>query len=423
MGMNSPAVPAGLALGESDVVRRRGLRRMRTIATSLLVVAAVLFFLTRDRHGWWGFVNAGAEAAMVGALADWFAVTALFRHPLGLPIPHTAIIPRKKDTLGESLQEFVTDNFLREDVVRERIAAADVARRAGEWLSTRDHGRRIVDEGARIGCDLLRRIEHDDVGAVIRHMIIPRLVEEPISAAVGELVTEIVDAGAHAGLVDLGLDELDRWLEDHPERITQVIKDRAPSWSPEWANNLVADKIHREARRWVQDIRQNPQDRARLSLDHWLRELGQDLQHDPQTMERAERLKTRLLTQPQSTETAIKLWDAFRVALIEALADSDGLLRQRLVKEVEALAERLQHDADVAARVNGWAADAAGYAISRYGSEVATVISATVEHWDGKETAEKIELHVGRDLQFIRINGTVVGGLAGIVIHALAVLL
>lgn len=412
----SPVLP----MTGDDEVRRAGLRRMRTLATSLLVVAAIVFALTHGRDGAWGYVNAASEAAMVGAIADWFAVTALFRHPLGLPIPHTALIPRKKDQLAASLQDFVSENFLREDVIRDRIAAAGPAERVGAWISVPGRAHRLVDEGARVASDLLGRVKEEDVQAVVTELIVPRMLEEPLSPAVGQLLAEVLDEGAHTGLVDLGLDELHGWLERHPDRITDLIIARAPDWAPRWANTLIAERLFREVLTWVEDIRDAPRHDARIALDHWLVALAHDLQHDPEAMERAERLKERLLTQTKAATTAVKLWDSFRRGLIEALAAEDGVLRRRVVEEIETLGERLRSDPALAARVDGWAGDAAAYVVEHYGSEIATVISATVERWDGQETAERIELHVGRDLQFIRINGTVVGGLAGLVIHAVA---
>ncbi|MTB87015.1 DUF445 domain-containing protein [Aeromicrobium senzhongii] len=412
----SPVLP----LSGDDEARRTALRRMRALATSLLVVAAIVFALTHGHGGAWGYVNATAEAAMVGAIADWFAVTALFRHPMGLPIPHTALIPKKKDQLAASLQDFVSENFLREDVIRDRIAAAGPAERVGAWVAAPGRVHRIVDEGARVTSDLLGRVKEEDVQAVITELIIPRMMQEPLSPAVGQLLTEILDEGAHAGLVDLGLDELHGWLAAHPDRITDLIIARAPEWAPRWANTMIADRLFREVLTWVEDIRDDPRHDARVALDHWLVELAHDLQHDADTMERAERLKQRLLTQPKAAVTTVRLWDSFRRGLLEALGDRDGVLRRRIVEEIEGLGERLKSDPVLAAKVDGWAGDAAAYVVEHYGGEIATVISATVERWDGKETSDRIELHVGRDLQFIRINGTVVGGLAGLVIHAVS---
>ena len=412
-----------LSVSGDDEARRAGLRRMRTLATSLLVVAAVVFAATHGLDGGWGYVNAAAEAAMVGAIADWFAVTALFRHPLRLPIPHTALIPKKKDQLAASLQDFVAENFLREDVIRDRIATAGPAERVGRWIASPGRVHRIVDEGARVTSDLLGRVKEEDVQAVITELIVPRMMQEPLSPAVGQLLTEILDEGAHAGLVDLGLDELHGWLERHPHRITDLIIQRAPEWAPKWANVLVADRLFREVLTWVEDIRDDPRHDARVALDHWLVELAHDLQHDPETMGRAERLKERLLSQPKASTTVVRLWDSFRRGLLDALDDREGVLRRRIVEEIEHLGERLQSDPVLAERVDRAAGDAAAYVVNHYGAEIATVISSTVERWDGDETAERIELFVGRDLQFIRINGTVVGGLAGLVIHAFAQLL
>ena len=184
-----------LLLGPADEVRRRGLRRMRAIALSLLLLAAVVFLLTLHRDGAWGFVNAAAEAAMVGALADWFAVTALFRHPLGLPVPHTAIIPTRKDALGQSLQEFVSDHFLTADVARDRVASADVARRAGRWLEDEGHSTRVVAEVATATATGLRALHQDEVRSLVVGSMLPRLVEEPLSAVAGRLLGEVVRDG------------------------------------------------------------------------------------------------------------------------------------------------------------------------------------------------------------------------------------
>lgn len=396
---------------------------MRVIATSLLVLAAVIFALTHGRDGWLAYVNAAAEAAMVGAIADWFAVTALFRHPLGLPIPHTAIIPQRKASLGESLQEFVAENFLREDVVRERVLSAGVARQAGAWLLEDGHAGRVVEEGSRVLVDGLSRVRRSDVAAVVQEAIVPRMAQEPLAPVAGELLAEVVEDRAHSGLVDLMTEELLRWLGRNGEDVLTMLEERAPWWTPQWVDERVADRIYREAVRWVRDIHDDVNHPARLALDSWLSDLAVALQEDAETQERFERLKHRFLEQPQLSETSIALWDAFRRALIGSLTDPEGLLRRRALDELLTQGQRLQDDEELARRIDTVLADVAGYAVSHYGHQVATIISATVDRWDGKETADRVELHVGRDLQFIRINGTVVGGLAGLVIHTLATLL
>ncbi|MFT4298716.1 MAG: DUF445 domain-containing protein [Aeromicrobium sp.] len=411
------AVPPELSA--KDAERRRSLRRMRLVATSLLVVTAVIFVLTRDAEGALGYVNAAAEAAMVGALADWFAVTALFKHPLGLPIPHTAIIPKRKESLGESLQDFVADNFLQPQVVRERVLAVGVAERVGAWVLEPGHAERLVRAGSRIVAHGLDRISDDDVAALVRDVIVPKLSTEPLGPAAGQMLAEVVADRAHTGVVDLVTDELHRWLVSNEAEVTSIVEQRAPWWTPQWVDERVAARLHLEAVRWVAEVRDDPQHRARAAFDDWLGQLAHDLQFHGPTRERAERLKERVLAQPQVIATSISLWTSLKAVLVEALTD-DGLLRRRAVEEVWAAAQRLLDDPALAARVDDLAAEVASYAVEHHGGELATVISATVERWDGVETAKRIELHVGRDLQFIRINGTVVGGLAGLAIHGLS---
>ena len=423
--MTTTETAPGLALPEEmsagDALRLKGLRRMRALALSLLVLAAVVYVLTREHDtGWLGYVNAGSEAAMVGAIADWFAVTALFRHPLGLPIPHTAIIPNRKESLGESLQEFVADNFLKEDVIRERIGSAGVSRRVGEWVIDGRHADRIVREGSRILSDALGQVKESDVAAVIQEALIPRLKEEELSPVVGQLLDEVLRDDAHRGLVDLAVDELARWLDHNHDEVAALIENRAPSWTPQWLDKRVSTWVHEQVVEWVAEIGRTPDHNARIALDSWLRDLANDLQHDPDTMERFERLKVRMLTQDRVSSTSIQLWDALRRALIGSLGDETGLLRTRAKDEIERFGRRLIDDEQLSTRVDTTISNIAAYAVNNYGHEVATIISATVNRWDGKETADRIELHVGRDLQFIRINGTVVGGLAGLVIHAIS---
>lgn len=415
--------PLSLQLTEADEGRRRGLRRMRTLAVSLLLFAAAIYAFTYGDGGWRGYVNAASEAAMVGAIADWFAVTALFRHPLGLPIPHTAIIPKRKEQLGESLEEFVAENFLREEVIRERIESAQISRRVGEWLLAEDHAQKVVTEASRVLADGLSYIKETDVAAIIEHAVFPRLAEEPLSPAVGQLLAEVLKDRAHDGVVDLVLDELGTWLASHENEVSALIEERAPEWTPEWLDKRVSKWMHKQVVRWIDEIATDPHHTARRALDTWLSDLSRDLQSNPATMARFEALKARVLTQPRVIDTSIQLWDALRRALIGSLEDESSLLRTRVLEEIQTWGQRLMADQALASRLDARLSDVAAYAVNTYGNEVATIISATVNRWDGKETAERIELHVGKDLQFIRINGTVVGGLAGLTIHSISHLL
>jgi uncharacterized membrane-anchored protein YjiN (DUF445 family) len=404
--------------GAADAERRRRLRRMRSLAVGLLLFAALVYLVTLDRGGFWGYVNAGAEASMVGAIADWFAVTALFKHPLGLPIPHTALIPKRKDEFGRSLEDFVQENFLQEEIIRDRLVVAQISARAAEWLHDPANAARVVAEGSSVLTVALNRLRDSDVEALVSEVLLPRLVLEPISPIAGNLLTEILRDNAHHGLVDLALEEGHHWLIHNQETFTQVVGERAPWWAPDRLNELVTERLHLEAVRWLADIRADPHHRARKALDSLLEQLAADLLSTPRTQERAERLKKRLLEHPQFLASGMAVFDAMKQALLDALADDDGPLRERAMTELVAFADRLAADETMRGRLDSWAADAAVFAVRRYGGELTAVITHTVERWDGKEAAQRIELHVGRDLQFIRINGTIVGGLVGVLIHA-----
>lgn len=405
-----------------DDERRRGLRKMRTVAVSLLVLAAIVYLLTVDEAGLLGFVNAGAEASMVGAIADWFAVTALFKHPLGLPVPHTALIPRRKEMLGRSLEEFVSENFLQEAIIRERMTIAQISRRIGEWLVDPAHSRRVVDETSSVLRIGLARVRDEDMVSLVEEAFLPRLIEEPISPVAGSLLEEIVRDGAHHGLVDLVLAEALRWLVKNEDTFSDVVVERAPWWSPPALNDRVTHRMHVEAVAWVTDIRDDPRHHARDALDSLLAQLARDLLEDPETMQRAERLKLRVLAHPQMVVTATSLWNAFRKALLDSLEDPEGPVCRRGVAELTKFGAAVVADEALRDKLDGYAADLAVFVVGRYGDELTAVITHTVDRWDGREAARRIELHVGRDLQFIRINGTIVGGLVGVLIHTFSVL-
>jgi uncharacterized membrane-anchored protein YjiN (DUF445 family) len=394
---------------------------MRVLALSLLLLAAVVYVATlHDRSGAWGYVNTAAEAAMVGALADWFAVTALFKHPLGLPIPHTAIIPKRKNEIGRNLQDFVTENFLTEEIARERLAAARVGARIGRWLGERPHRDRVMTEAVRIARAGLGRLSDDEVRGLVGDFLLPRLVAEPVSPIAGTLLEGIVADQTHRGLVDLGLEQLREWLSENPGTYAAVLGERAPWWTPPWVDDRVIGWTYQQVLTWLDDIRGDLRHPARLAFDDLLRRLAHDLQHDTEVMERAEALKERLLSHPQVPETAVGLWRSLRQALTTAMDDPDSYFYVRGDELLAHLGRHLVEDGPWRERLESTLGEGVSFVVNTYGSELAEVISVTVDRWDGKEASDRIELHVGRDLQFIRINGTIVGALAGLLIHALS---
>lgn len=406
--------------------RRIALRRMRTLATGLLVLAAVIWLCTvvfTDGSGVWGFVKSGSEAAMVGALADWFAVTALFRHPLGMPIPHTAIIPRKKDVLGQSLSTFVAWNFLTYDTVAPKVESARLTQRLGGWLSRPDSQKMVVRRAGMALRYVLDRVDGQTVAELTRDVIIPRLIQVRKSPVLGRLLEEIVADGAHEHLVDLVADEAHTWLINNPQVVDEIVSQRAPEWVPRFANRFVSEKLHREIVGWIADVRDVRSHRARGALNEWLGGIAAQLQEDTSLAERVEATLADMLSREAVVTSAVAMWESVSRLLRESVLEADGTVQMKMQDVLAEFADRMANDEEFAAKWNHTIAVAAADGAESFGEEITSVISDTIASWDAREAADKIELYVGKDLQYIRINGTVIGCLAGLVIHTVAVLI
>jgi uncharacterized membrane-anchored protein YjiN (DUF445 family) len=410
-------------LSPGDAEKAAALRKMKLVALGLLIAMAVVFviaFALQDEYPWLQYVRAAAEGGMVGALADWFAVTALFKYPMGIKIPHTAIIPRRKDQIGASLGEFVETNFLSEQVVQEKLASVNIARRAGEWLATPAGANRVAKEGAALIRGAFKVLNDDDVQAVIEGMVRKHLLAPPWGPPVGRMAERIFHDGHHHKLVDLLVDRAADWVDDNHETVTRLVSDRSPTWVPQFVDGLVGDKVYVEILKFVRAVQADPNHQVRQQIDKYLNDLAQDLQHDPAMIARAEDIKAQVLGDPEVRELASRTWGTVKNALLGAVDDPDSDLTIKFKAAVRDFGSRLVNDPELDGKVNAWIGDAAGYLVRTYRSDIAGVITDTVARWDAEETSQKIELQVGKDLQFIRINGTVVGSLAGLAIFTAA---
>ncbi|WP_341933816.1 DUF445 domain-containing protein [Microbacterium sp. LWO14-1.2] len=417
-----PRTPMAM-LSPADQERRLALRRMKAVALGALIFMAVLFvvaFWLQERQPWLGYVRAAAEGGMVGALADWFAVTALFRRPLGLPIPHTAIIPSRKDEIGRTLGEFVETNFLEGSVVRAKLSTTAISQRAGEWLREPQHAERVGAEGATIATAVLNALSDDDVRDLITDLAREHLVSPEWGPPAGAWLEKIVEADAHHGAVDLAVDTVGRWLDANAASFSGLISRRLPGWVPKLAHRFVDDTAYNEAVKFVRAVRDDPKHPARIAIDGYLARLADNLQNDPATREKLENAKASLFDSPRVGALAAEAWNTAKNGLLTALADPESGLRRRAVQALQEVGERLATDAALQRRVDTWVSDAAVFLVDRYRHDIASIITDTVERWDPAETTEKIELMVGRDLQYIRLNGTVVGALAGLAIFTIA---
>ncbi|MCU1435553.1 MAG: hypothetical protein JWR71_2278 [Pseudarthrobacter sp.] len=410
-------------LSAGDAEKAAALRKMKLVALGLLIAMAVIFvfaFALQKEYPWLQYVRAAAEGGMVGALADWFAVTALFKYPMGIKIPHTAIIPRRKDQIGASLGEFVETNFLSEQVVHDKLASLDVARKAGAWLSGPGGAERVAKEGAAVIRGAFKVLNDDDVQAVIEAMVRKHLVAPPWGPPVGRMAERIFADGHHHKLVDLLVDRAADWVDANHETVSRLVSDRSPTWVPQFVDGLVGDKVYVEILKFTRAVQSDPNHQVRQQIDKYLTDLAQDLQFDPVMIARAEDIKAQVLGDPEVRELASRTWGTVKNALLSAVDDPDSELAVRFKATVRDFGSRLVNDDELAGKVNTWIGDAAGYLVRTYRSDIAGVITDTVARWDAEETSQKIELQVGKDLQFIRINGTVVGSLAGLAIFTAA---
>lgn len=405
-----------------DAERLRALRRMKAISGGLLVLAAVVYVICRqvgDGAGGWGYLQAAAEASMIGGLADWFAVTALFRHPLRLPIPHTAIIPRKKDQIGAGLADFVRDHFLTTEIVGERVAAARVPQRTGEWLSDPQHARLVADELSNAIGGMAAVLHDDELRTAVAHFADKRLRELDLAPLLARLIDALCDSGQHQAALTAALRGTMHFLDDNRGVLRQRLSDESPEWVPEWVDDRVFNKAFTSLQSFLADVSIADDNALRRGFDRALRAYAERLRSDPEAAARVEQAKLDLLDHPDVRAYLSTLWFNVKKMITDGAADPDSDLR----RSVESLTLRaghvLQHDPAVVAKVDEALQKLTVHVVSRYADDITAVISSTIERWDAEETSRRLELQVGRDLQFIRINGTVVGALAGLAIYTI----
>jgi len=422
---DSPGGPKRFLYTAADQEKFRGVRRMKLTATGLLLFVALVYVLAKLASGagagpWTGYVAAAAEAGMVGALADWFAVTALFRHPLGLPIPHTAIIPTKKDQLGVSLGSFVGENFLSEEVVRGRLRAVGIGSRLGAWLAVPEHADRVTAELATALRGALAVLRDTDVQAVVGEAITRRADAAEIAPGIGKMLEKVVADGGHKRVVDLIVVRAHDWLVFHDEQVMAAVQGGAPGWTPKFVDKKVGERVYKELLRFVTEMRDSPAHPARAALDRFLMDFAGDLQSDTDTRARVERLKGEVLGRGEVQDVIASAWSSVRQMIVAAAEDERSELRLRVRTSLLSLGRRMATDEKIQAKVDGWVEGAAVYVVTTYRDEITSLITETVAGWDAEHTSRKIEAHIGRDLQFIRINGTVVGSLAGLLIYTVS---
>ena len=420
--------PLRITTRASDRLKRKQLLRMKSFATGLLIVAAITYVFAKRAEAagapeWVSYLRAAAEAGMIGGLADWFAVTALFRRPLGLPIPHTAIIPTRKDAIGASLGEFVGDNFLSDEVVRNKINSADIALRFGNWLSQAKNSKQVTDELAGVIAWATSLGDDEDISEVIEESFRRTAQNFDIAKPLGILLTKAVENDAHTPIVDMLAKAIENWLETDPARAKGWIDKQLPKWLPGLGKDKAGEWLYERLIELSKEVQVDYEHPIRRSIERLLNRFAEQLQSDPVIIERINRAKMRLVDRPEVRHTISDIWITTKQTLREEAADSNSELRIRVTTLLANFGKRIAADNELQQTIDLAIENATAHLVDTYRDEIAAIISDTVSRWDAGDTAKKIELQVGRDLQFIRVNGTIVGALAGIAIHAVGELL
>ncbi len=425
--VNASAPPPPLPALSRFNPAQPGARGMKIAATGLLVVMAALYFTARgfeDTYPWLAWVKAFAEAAMVGGLADWFAVTALFRHPLGLPIPHTAIIPRNKDRIGVALATFLRENFLIAPVVARRMRKLDIAGAVGRFLRTPDgEGTRMRHGASRLIADIFEGLDDERLGGILKGAVSSRLRAMEVSPLLGHALASAINEDRHVPMLEAAIRWTATTLDANESLIREMVHKRA-SWILKVAglDTRLADAIVDGLRKLTVEMATDPAHPVRVKVEQALADLANDLQSDPDTRARVEAIKDELLANPSVGLWLDALWTKGREAIIRAARNPDAAMAGKLGEVLRSMGATLESDPQIRAAINQFARRAVAGMAASYGGSIVTLVSETIRSWDAGTVTARLEAAVGRDLQYIRINGTLVGGLVGLVLHALDVI-
>ncbi|MFN2397873.1 MAG: DUF445 domain-containing protein [Gemmatimonadaceae bacterium] len=402
------------------------LASMKRRATGMLAVAGLVFIVAKllePRYPWLGYVVAAAEASLVGGLADWFAVTALFRHPLGIPIPHTAIIPARKDKVGRNLGGFVQRNFLNRDVVAAKLRSLDAAEHLATWMSKPENARKIARQAAAGLSGAAKVLREEDVQKMIDNVLATRVRNTKVAPLLGKLLTVMTAGNRHQELLDEVIALTAKAVADHHWLIREKIDAESPWWVPPAVDDRIHQKIILSLEQMLTDIRDDSDHPLRLRFDTALHEFIDKLHSSPEVIERAETLKEDILNAAVVQRFSSSLWADAKDALLRYAEDPDAPTSGSIEHGLNAVGEAVLSDPALLEKINRAITDMSLHLVERYRHEVEGLISQTVNSWDPEATSRRIELAIGRDLQFIRINGTLVGGLAGLLLYSISQLM
>jgi uncharacterized membrane-anchored protein YjiN (DUF445 family) len=399
--------------------RQRNLERMKRRATGLLVLMGAIFVATsllEPQHSWVGYIRATAEASLVGGIADWFAITALFRHPLNIPIPHTAIIPSRKDRIGRSLGNFVQNNFLSPEMLTAKFRTAQISRKAAEWLAHPENARKAAQNIGAMLRSAGSVIRDEDVKELLDRSVIEPLRQVPIAPVLSKGLALLTVDDRHQQLLDRVIHGLTRLVAENEALIRERIREESPWWVPKVVDDRIHQKVLGGIERTLFEVGADPDHPLRHQFNDLLADWMVQLQDSPEVIARAEAIKQQVLDPETSGRLAASLWEELKQFLGRQTQSDEGA-PGAVARGLSALAKAALEDEGLLEKIDGWVIGAVLRVVEQHRGEVGGLIAQTVSSWDPQETSRRIELLVGRDLQFIRINGTLVGGLVGLLIY------
>ena len=405
---------------EDEALRQVRLRNMKAWALALLIIATVVFVVARlfeGRYPWLGIVRATAEASMVGGIADWFAVTALFKHPMGIPIPHTAIIPTRKDRVGVTLGAFVQKNFLHKDVIVAKLHTLNAAERMARWMVEPENSRRIARQLAKSLAAAANVLRDEDVEQVITKAVVGRVQKTQVAPLLGRALSLLTAGNRHQALLDDAIRLLAKGITENQDLIRERVEKESPWWIPGAVDDKIAARIVAALERTMQAVHADPNHPLRARFDNAIDEFIVRLQASPEVILKAEQIKEDLLQADTVRQFSASLWSDAKASIARHAENPDGFNPESIERGLTAFGNAILADPLLMQKVDAWLVEGVVAVTERYQDEVGELIASTVRRWDPVATSQRIELAIGRDLQFIRINGTLVGGLAGMILY------
>lgn len=409
----------------NDETKRKQLNTYKAFATGLFLLMAIVFIITTilqkrmDSH-WIGYVRAFSEAAMVGALADWFAVTALFRHPLGLPIPHTNLIENSKQQLGDNLGGFVVENFLSPQNIRPYIQKLKISTFAGEWLGKEKNQEILIRNISDIVLDILNKLDDTEVSQFISRKVSEMAGDVKLNKIVGNGIAYITEKNDHQRMVTSLSSQIKNYILENSELIKDRVRKGSYTFIPAFVDNKIADKVTSGLSDFFAEIEEDPTHEIRDLITKRIQEFSLNLAEDPQWEKEFTTIKNDLLQPEKLNEYSRDIWASIKKTVMEELQQEHSALKTYLSKNLNEFALNLNTNETLQAKIDNWVRVTAYKYILKNTHQFGNLISSTVGNWQGKELSEKLELEVGKDLQFIRVNGTIVGGLVGLIIYTVA---